>query len=353
MRLRTLRLHGFRRFERAKLTIDGPVLAIIGPNEAGKTSILEALRRLNAGDPIEATSLTFGVPPKADVIDARFWLEDADRAVLGPAGSKARWLIVTKTRKGPRRYELEPPVPRPLGPRHTAQARVAEVIASPTFAKWPGQVQQPLRLLASGLQSEEEDIPSETEARVSSVITEIGNFVRRPANAKHGVLGDLRQINKVLTGLREHEAGSWNRREGAKLAGRVPTFELFDENRRVLASSYDLSKGEGAQPPQINEALKNLLRLGGISPKELRDAISTGAQGPVDTLTEKARKNLETALRSWTQRDGERGGGRSIAEGLTVKLSVREKTILNALDRLSSPRPRPRRSCRRPRIRVP
>jgi predicted ATP-dependent endonuclease of OLD family len=54
LRLVAVEFNGYRRFATTqKLEVDGPITAIVGPNEAGKTSILNALMRLEDGDEIE------------------------------------------------------------------------------------------------------------------------------------------------------------------------------------------------------------------------------------------------------------------------------------------------------------
>jgi predicted ATP-dependent endonuclease of OLD family len=50
MRVVSLQLKGFRRFSRATLNLDAPLMAIVGPNQAGKTSVLAALNALNDKD---------------------------------------------------------------------------------------------------------------------------------------------------------------------------------------------------------------------------------------------------------------------------------------------------------------
>ena len=48
MKLVKVGLEGYARFRaRPELDVDAPLVAIIGPNEAGKTSMLQALLRLN------------------------------------------------------------------------------------------------------------------------------------------------------------------------------------------------------------------------------------------------------------------------------------------------------------------
>ena len=43
MRLVWLNLRHFRRFQDARVNLDAPVIALVGPNEAGKSTLLEAI----------------------------------------------------------------------------------------------------------------------------------------------------------------------------------------------------------------------------------------------------------------------------------------------------------------------
>jgi len=45
--IRSLTLKGFKRFAHASVNLEGPTTAIVGPNEVGKSSLLDALVRLN------------------------------------------------------------------------------------------------------------------------------------------------------------------------------------------------------------------------------------------------------------------------------------------------------------------
>ena len=85
MRLIKLTMAGYRRFEKADINLDGDVLAIIGPNEAGKSTIFSALEALDHTEPIPWPDRTRGVePPIVDeqvCIVARYLLDNDERAL--------------------------------------------------------------------------------------------------------------------------------------------------------------------------------------------------------------------------------------------------------------------------------
>src|SRR5690349_16484027 len=96
MRLVGVEFNGFRRFENAKGRLEGHVVAIVGPNEAGKTSLLRALELMSSDaslDPKERTSDPTHELPDEQVIGLQFRLEADDIAavsdIVEPSG--LRW----------------------------------------------------------------------------------------------------------------------------------------------------------------------------------------------------------------------------------------------------------------------
>src|SRR6185295_10286494 len=88
MRMVALRLNGYRRFEdETTLDLTPRVISIVGPNEAGKSSLLDALE--NIGDPspehnFMAAEFTNRVQPPdgKTILSALFDLEADDREAL-------------------------------------------------------------------------------------------------------------------------------------------------------------------------------------------------------------------------------------------------------------------------------
>lgn len=82
MRLVSVRIAGYKRFEApATLWVTSPLIAIVGPNEAGKTSLLEAMRHLSRNARFVRTEYTDRREPETDdaIVSARYTVESADR----------------------------------------------------------------------------------------------------------------------------------------------------------------------------------------------------------------------------------------------------------------------------------
>jgi predicted ATP-dependent endonuclease of OLD family len=84
MQLNYVKLKGFRRFENATLNTSGKVIALLGPNEAGKSSILQALSYLNDDRPINQYDRMRKHKMTDDhaIIEAAFTFDEKDRTEM-------------------------------------------------------------------------------------------------------------------------------------------------------------------------------------------------------------------------------------------------------------------------------
>src|SRR5687767_11668530 len=104
MRLCRFVLEGYKRFaERASLETDDHLIALVGPNESGKTTLLKALKRLNDNDGYDSRERTLNWKGETRLI-ATFTLDDADRETLREVkgGDRLRHFVLTKTNNGAR-----------------------------------------------------------------------------------------------------------------------------------------------------------------------------------------------------------------------------------------------------------
>lgn len=128
MRLIKLRLRQFRRFAGAhSLDLNENLIALVGPNEAGKSSILEAINLLGRGQRPASSDTTRGQEGPA-TISGLFALDAEDSALLteihGGAEIAQVWV---ELREGAENnyWILEPRPHRDLGPRRRCRALLA------------------------------------------------------------------------------------------------------------------------------------------------------------------------------------------------------------------------------------
>lgn len=98
MRLTRLELRRFRRFVSEDLDLSEPLIALTGPNEAGKTSLLRAIRLLDGEVEVESKDVTRGtdLPDDHQLVLGLFRLDEADRVAIQhlPGASQVRHFVL-------------------------------------------------------------------------------------------------------------------------------------------------------------------------------------------------------------------------------------------------------------------
>jgi hypothetical protein len=248
-------IQGYKRFEkRVKMNLEGRLVALTGPNEAGKSSFLFALRHLNTSEVFVNTGgvreLTRGLslPSNQVIVEAGFRLSDDDqRAVSGvPGGEKTQWLDVQKSVNATLRYHVRPALKRDLTPRKAVVTSLSQLLTGPALMRFPAEVTSELteniKDLMASLDVEEETLTNDTLEKVSN----LANLIQPQNAADHGE--SIVRVEEMLRGLLEHERAHPPHRAAIEiLSQRRPRF-LFESFNQVVTSMLTVrSNFEGFQ----------------------------------------------------------------------------------------------------------
>lgn len=331
MRLISFSMQNYRRFvSRTTIKLHGQMVAIVGPNEAGKSSLLQALARLGNPEPFDRSEY----PRRCDgdpVLEWHFALDDSDIGILKMIPEALGVKTVTLTRSAfsdARSWSFGPASPtRDLADRHhlaellmhNADALAHIAVEGEPVAERPVTAQ----LLARAQELSEDKKPNLDEDELRS-LEELGDSLEQAVaylTADGGEENKPVELGSLLAELAE--AVSRTRATELKkapavlareaLVERVPTIEVFKQEDRDLESSYDLVEHADSAPP----ALMHLASLAELDLKELLREVQEGAIADIGTRRNAAnRVLLDRFDQAWNQ------------QGIAIQIEV-QGTVLH------------------------
>ena len=299
MELRTMELFNFRRFDRAKLNLSGRLTAIVGPNEAGKTSLLRALNYFSSGKAISAFDRSIGSEAEAMLV-LTFRLTHKQCESVGV--DRGSTLQVQKRQNGEFECQLTPTPDRDLSRRKKLSSKLEALdhfdaeVAHGDFSHADVH-----RVLPSLLQSESE-WTSENVAFVQSAIAMLSGAVSLSSNVK---LDKFRlELSDLLKFERSHDP---NDEATSKLIGSIPKIVEFSDDRRVIELPYQLSHfkpSDKANHKPPSKPVLQLLELCGLEMSELVHLNKKGHEAAKEGRLEEANLKLKAISKgTWNQSD--------------------------------------------------
>jgi hypothetical protein len=292
-------LWGVRRFAEKDgplMDVVGSPIAVVGPNEAGKTTFLRSLELLNDPGEIPAGDLTRGGDGDARVI-AHYRLEEDDLQAIAHIHrvGTPRTLEVYKTTDGSRYANVRPTGEHDLEPRKKARAAVAalcktrwaEAIARTEKAEGETLATDALDEIAD-LLSGDEILDTEDLERFATALGVLSVAPDLPASGHTAI--------KRLEECYELEAKG-DPRDAIRdaLFARRPRFLWFDESWRAIESQFNVH-----EPP--SSAMVALFQLIGFDLAELRIAISRANEPRITELVEEANVGFHALFTErWSQ----------------------------------------------------
>lgn len=297
MDLSLVYIQGFRRFRgRTGLKTNGKVVALVGPNEAGKSSVLDALTLLGNDEPPLPADISRGGVPADFNLEGHFFLSNDDLAAAHLEGPS--WLIVRKDSAGERSFEISPAPPaRDLSLRAKLWNSLNSAVHNKKFIRRAGEesshIEKGWSSVSLALQSAKEDLPESEVGQVVELTKLIGGMT------EEGDSATIRKLPQVFEEWREAETQQ-NPGDFAldQLLDRVPNFILFGAEERDLKSEYAIpSLSEGVPTP-----LQNLCEIAELKISDVLTAHANGNTADLTTFEHAANKNLQKNFaESWRQ----------------------------------------------------
>ncbi|MFG1820702.1 AAA family ATPase [Kribbella sp. NPDC049174] len=330
MKLVSFSIEGYRRFvAKTSVKLHGDLIAFVGPNEAGKSSLLQALTHLNDDRPFLPSEL-----PRRSTAKPRLeWhlqLEQKDKALLSkiPGVKNVERIVIAKDSTGRRLWGFEPGWPqRNKSQRNELRRALARIEQEPAYVIADRDEQASFTFSAyervMNLLSKNDDSyrPEDLKliAGFTNAVTDV-NFTISTTDAKAATgpqqktfRSNQSRIVSLLRKLLEVESEPSPARSAVKtLRDHIPPIIYFSEDDRVLASEYSLIE-VASDPPK---ALKHIADLAGLDLVALVKEIEDGRMADVGTRRNAANKTLLSAFDgAWNQ------------QGIAVQFEVHRDTL--------------------------
>jgi len=296
MDINWIKIKNFRRFSKlSTLDLTGKLVALIGPNEAGKSSILKAISYISNDVKIPDSDLPRGSENPQVEIKGKFSLSQED---LNEARLTVPTILFIKRNSTNRTYELDPKPPkRNIQGRQKLKSQINRLIANQKIIKTIDTNHPPLRQnlsnLSSYLDSESEDLNNQHFQAMDNcsklLDTHLNLSTPKYAN----------DLSSNISELRKKEMKSNPTKFAINVVSqRIPQILDFTSEQRDLKAEYNLTE----VVKKVPVPLYNLTQISGLDLKKLNNAAIKKDRAEKRNLLEPANKKLQEAFsKTWSQ----------------------------------------------------
>ena len=321
MKLIYANISGFKRFEKqAKIDLENKLIAIVGPNEVGKTSILNAFYHIEHHSPFgnegEVQEITRGLNLSDEhrVVKVSYCLEKEDKSNLAHLNleSPINWLHLSKAVDGQTYYNLEPEPKFDTSKRRKLASDLEQIMSRSGFIKIVKQDSdlEELTLNTQKVLQSQKDILSKNDFdRITSLKKTLSSL--HSGNSPKYLQTFIQNITEFL----DYESSKDPSEEAYTILKESrPEFLFFSDSDRTLKSYYAIDPDPNKQP--FPSALINLAQLGKLNLESLRDALNSNDRPKVETLIQNANNLLKEIFEvTWSQ------------SGVTVHLDINGRAL--------------------------
>jgi predicted ATP-dependent endonuclease of OLD family len=307
LRLVSLQVQGYRRLLDVKVNLAGKVIAIVGPNEVGKTSLLHALERLDEGKaiPREDMSRAAGQMDSNKVyLVAEYMLDEEDERTFSDLELTKKPVRMSFGRRvggGDPVISFEPPPER----SRTRFDKVMKALNEANLGSARTTMISELSHIEDGNDADSRPLDERFRETLRFIADEgsiLGDALSRKSKE---IAKQLDQIGRNDLGDQLRFAVQWRQlpdisqviRE--RIYNRIPRFLMFNDEDRDLLGEYDIQGLVDGKPPP---ALANVACLANLNLKNLLVTINRGDHSSVVTMQDRANKQLANIFnRLWRQ----------------------------------------------------
>lgn len=299
MELQSVKLNSFRRFaDETELRTNGKLVAILGPNESGKTSLLAAISSIGNADPIAKSDLTRGkhVGDQDTVLSAKFRLNDDD--LESARLTRPTWYVLSKAVSGARTHKFEPPVPkRDISSRSKLLSIILKVRGNNRL--W-GRIVQEHESAIDIFDEVEALLGSKEETLEGEQIESLKKFAQFSGECASDT--DplyMRNLSSLVSSQIKTEEDETPSDYALKIIyARMPKILFFSNEDRMLQGSYDVDELSGTVPT----ALGNLCKIAKIDVDELISSIRDDDVSKIAEIESRANDELKARFaENWSQ----------------------------------------------------
>lgn len=316
MRLVSAHIRGYGRLVDTTIKLDQKLISVVGPNEAGKTTLLKALSYIEADEALDLKRWARAgeVNSSTEIVGLRYLLDEDDRESIGDLDlldSPAEF-IAARTADGKLRWRTEPPLSRGTSLLREGCIQLHEALSATS---------SPLAVPPES--SELTDIDSSPEGtqlliELSEYAAALDQYLATEAPSQENLDWLLERAQELRDQVVDSalftaceaalsKAIVWGEADDPCLEARKrlwsssPDFALFRDEDRALRSTYTLDKKLLKDLPS---ALGNLLRLAELDLQALANADQQQQIAKRETLLRRANRNLNEHFSNvWKQSD--------------------------------------------------
>lgn len=283
-----------RRLCDQSIDLEDRIVALVGPNEAGKSTLLEGLALLDHSGALAHGWIARGerVDPTDTLVEAKYALSEEERGLAAEYGfePEVRWYVRRRRVDGGMDHFVQPDLridPRRRLPAVTEIKKIADAFRQQLAIEGDSGERESLMNAVDRLCVVGEGTDGIVDlAEIDSILK---TAIRQP---------DAAELSKALQALKARAGTPANADDFLERIAHVrPRFVAFTEEHRSLAAEYSMSVL--ANPP---EALRNLLAAAGLEVEDLAHAVRNADHGARSYLEDQANQQLRRRFAdAWSQ----------------------------------------------------